>query len=348
MGPTLDRRNVLRGCGALAIVSLAGCLGDDDETDDQTDDLPEHAEYIVEHEDQVELAYATQEAFDEITGMDQEDDADAQALLDPDDTLLWASLITVGAATAAGGLRLSNAGIDELLEEDDRDDWETTVDEIIGINDTTVLSGDIDTGEIGDELEATPEDERLALEFEVAEESDGFTIYEPVEDGLDDLFALSEDYIVTSDERGHFDAVLDHLQAEREPLASEMEELEWALKETGQADLVLAGYSGEVDADGGQDDEAEVGDEGDQAHSSTEIDEANAFTVATTLDGEEMDIEMAATWEEELTDEAAEEIDADFGSHADDRSMDIEGDRVTASGMYEEATILSVMNGSRE
>ncbi|SDJ55981.1 hypothetical protein [Natronorubrum texcoconense] len=351
----LDRRRVLRLTGATATASmaaLAGCTSADDGDDDDengADDNDENGDTETETDSEDETGesaglhdyerWLTSDADGELlfsyvdwAGLGEFEDDDDEPVPDEDDADVEDPMIElpmVGALIAAmsAGFAAPSAGLGPIVDlEDDTlaaDDAETTLDELLFVNETLLFLGDVATDEVVDAL-TEPDDDPYAAgaTFDHVDDVGDFELYESETD--DDGFgaassqavAVGADAILLANDSedvdgvDHVRSVLEAAEGDRERATDEREEFDWTLETAGEGHVVLGGYGGEEDLD--------------------DVEEANTIVSSLTFDadgGAEGD--FAATFET-IDDETESELETELGATADDRTLDIEDDRVTA------------------
>ncbi|WP_440764290.1 hypothetical protein [Natronorubrum sp. DTA7] len=349
----LDRRHLLRLTGATATASaaaLAGCTsaddGDDDDengdTDAETDPegetnessgLPDYERWLASDADgELLFSYvdwAGLEAFEDDDGDDPVPDDDPT---DAEDPMLELPLIGVFLAAMSAGFAAPSAGLDRIVDlEDDTlaaDDAETTLDELLLVNETLVFLGDVATEEVVEALTDTDDDPYAAgATFQHVDDIGDFGLYasEADDDGFgaasSQAVAVGADAIVLASDSEDVDGV-DHvrtvLEAEagdRERATDERDEFDWALEAAGEGHAVFGTYGGEEDLD--------------------DVEEASTIVSSLAFDADgSAEGNFAATFES-IDAETEAELEAELGATADDLSLEIESDRVTARASWE-------------
>ncbi|WP_436344539.1 hypothetical protein [Natronorubrum sp. FCH18a] len=364
----LDRRQLLRLTGATtagSVAALAGCTSDGDSSDDtgngddgNGDENGEETDPNGDALETAELSYErwlTSDADGELlfsyfdwTGLEDvdelEDDEDERLsewsedseVADPmiDLPMTGAFLVVLTAAFAIPG-----TGLERIVDmEDDAlaaTDAETTLDELLFVNETLCFLGDVETGEVVDALTDDGGDDPYASEtaFEHADDIGDFEIYEPDDSGDDDGYgtassetvAVGENAILVADDSETIDGI-DHVRSvleasDGETAADERDEFDWTLETAGDGHIVLGAYSN--------------GDELDDVEPGDDVEDANAIVSSLTFDEDGGAAgDFAATFET-IDDETEAEIESDLGATADDLRLEMEDTRVSASASWD-------------
>ena len=358
----LDRRRLLGLTGATAAASmaaLAGCTsadeGDDDgngaddsdengDTDEngdngepESEDASESTTYPTyerwlasDAEDELLFSYvdwAGLEAFedDEDEPMPDDDHTDAE------DPMLQLPMLGLFVGAMSAGFAIPGTGLDRIVDmEDDlaAADAETTLDELLVVNETVVFLGDIATDEVVDALTETSDDPYAAgTTFGHVEDVGDFELYESEtdDDGFgdpsDQAVAVGPDAILlasdseAADGIDHVRSVLETEAGDRERATDERDEFDWTLETAGEGHVVLGIYGGEEDID--------------------DVEEANTIVSSLTFDADgSAEGDFAATFET-IDDETETEIESELGATADDLTLEVEDGRVTAQASWD-------------
>lgn len=334
MVENLTRRQALQLGGATALIAVAGCIGDDDDTGGTTGDAPAYAEGIPTVDDEVFILYLDIEGLDELEDElededdgPQDDDSEFGEIEDPLLGLATAGLI--GIAFVAG-FAFIGTGLSGIL--DDEDEFETSISELYLANDAVVAGGDIDTDEVDDALTDVPEGGFMTA-YEQVDEVGNYVFYEPADGNQEQVLAVSDNRILLGDTRPEIDPIVETDSGDRAPAIEEYEAFEWLLSTAGHGHLVFAGYS----PDGFEDEEpAEVEGETDEFE---EIIGANGLSSSLTLGDREMNADLALEFDElseETRAEIEELLEEETAALAETYSLEFDGNRVVASATYSE------------
>ncbi|GEM_PF-1815804 len=329
MTPT--RRDVLTVAGTTALMATVGAVEAPTATaQDDTDELPAYSRWLTLDDDGLEFVYvdwATLEAFvlDDLADespdtveVPAEYDADPM-IAAPSDGLLWAFFFV--------GIDLGQYRLGRLLDDDEA--FESTVEELLLVNDAFALTGNMIPDELDDRLTAEAEAE-FFTQLERTDEIDGFDVYTPVEGDVEAAIATDSDALVVVDG--------EELSPGEEPLAV----LERTIGAAGgtvdrAADDApaldeLLGIAGDGDLTVGQYGDR-VGDDGVVDFGFEELEDAEAIVSSlSVVDDETSAGEFAAIVDD--PDEAA--LDALLGTSGDDQSVTVDGELVTATATYRE------------
>lgn len=356
----LDRRTLLKLTGATAAASttgLAGCLdtvglGGDEGTGGN---YPSYEGWLTPVDETIEFAFlewAALEEFDDFedetddlvasdAADDDSDDSGDSDLVDEEDPMLQApavGAVLVAISVEFGLWGTGLAGIATTNDDTDRQtavDFETTIDELLLVNNGIVLVGDVDTAEIVEKVTSEPEDEyAMKTSYERTDEYGGYEIYEPVGDedrfgsSPDNAIAVGDDAIVFSDGTEATAAADDvrTLLAVREGdgdrATDALAEFGWLLETAGDGQMVFGSY-GDTEDDSTADPEE-----------AAESEFQNAIGLVSSLSiGNEVTGEFAAVFET-IDDETEANLEAELGTSAKDVSIEVDGDRVSASATW--------------
>lgn len=222
------------------------------------------------------------------------------------------------------GLDFAQYGLGRLLVEGA---FETAVEGLLSTPATLVATGDVETDEIDAELTAEPEFD-FQTQLEETGEIGGYTVYTPVEAGIDVALAVGGDALVYVDgaalEAGtaptaRLERAIGAAEGSLERASDESETVAWLLENAGGGDVVAGQYGDQnddlvdFDYDGLEDAEGVV-------------------SSLTAIDAETATGEFAAVVDD--PDEAT--LEATVGASGEDRSIDFDDDRVTATATWEE------------
>lgn len=331
--PSLTRRRFVAGSLAAAATTLAGC------TSPPTDGPEPYAEWLPAKPSGTVTAYIDFTLSEETSqinpvlplvvpsgsqgGSGGNLAPTLSSLEDIDDPLLTFPLKTGGRVLAGGIITLAVVGLGDLVDPSQPASGMT---EVFFADGTTVGMGDLDPEAVGERLRTGPEQSR----FESVGESGDFTRYEFVE-GDDGFAAVSETTVVVANSRERVERVLATHRGDREDAAA-ADETFASLLDATDTGHVLVGWDGPVDlgqftlGTGGVESAEGVVAESDDVVSSVRFDpddgELTANLALSAADG---------------VDESR--FDERLGSASADRSLSVDGNRVTASGTYTEETV---------
>ncbi|AFZ73888.1 hypothetical protein SAMN05443661_1449 [Natronobacterium gregoryi] len=336
----------LTGATAVAAVGTAGCLGTVGLTDDGA---PSYSPWLGHTGDQglfyASVDWAAFERFDDLAEeFESAADDPSETPADRDDPMLALPTVGVVAVGFGASLTLLGTGLGDLVTFDGEREFETAVDEITIVNDVLVLAGDIDRDEIDEVLTAaSADDPDTNTAYEQTTEIAGFDVYEPLEeDGLD--FSLTDEKTVAVGDdavllapnsegdgidrlRGPIEAYADDGQ----PYADTNDDLEWLLSTAGSGHVAIGSY-GITDRESESDRDLEH----DVDETGTPLDDAAGVVASLTIEGEsQASVELAATFDELDTDAEAT-LESRLGSSAAEIEYEVDDDRLTASGTWDE------------
>ncbi|RQG97935.1 hypothetical protein [Natrarchaeobius chitinivorans] len=328
---TLGRREVLQLAGTTAIagtLGLAGCTTADARSMLEDDDLPVYSRWLTlengglefTHVDWTSLEGYVEDELEEVQPTDEEAvpaeyEADPMIVL-PSEGLLSAYFFV--------GLTLAPYGLGRILE----DDLESTVEGLLSTNEAFVVTGPIEPAEIDDRLTDEPDSE-FFRQFERTDEIGDYDVYTPVDDD-DVAIAVGTDALVVAMGDGEDDDVdaADPTTVLQTTIATgadgvdratdDEESLEW-LVGTASGDVSVGQYGDRVDIDA----EFEGLDGTDGFVSSLSVEDAETSTG-----------EFAAI----IDDPDERTLEGVLGASADERSIDVDDDRVTATATWREVS----------
>lgn len=339
MERTLDRRTALRLGGAATVAAVAGCSalpgGGDSSGSGQ------YSQYLGVRDNQVFFAYADFEALEELDtgtqggggsggGPDFED-----PMLAPAGGLI---LIVLSA-----GLQLGTLGLGGLTQTEEESELDSQASQILLANETVVVIGDMDTGEIDDLLTSSSEENTLATEFEQTEESGGYTFYEPAGDSdavgsQGSIIAVSGNELLTATSREAIDSVVNAKNGDGRA-TDEFDEFQWLIDNGGDGHIAVGGY--------GPDGFESSGSGGDSTGSGLSVvEESGGFVGSISLDGEDATSVLAAS-SDRISEGQQSQIESEFQSDRTEVSIDFQGDgRLVAEATYSRDVLESGGSGS--
>ncbi|WP_235019746.1 hypothetical protein [Natrialba sp. INN-245] len=325
---TPSRRRTLELIGAAATVTV-GIAGSPTVTAQETDDLPAYTRWLTIEDDGLEFVAIDWAALEEETQRELEEAEPSEEVPDEfrDDPMVEPVSTGLLAAYFAVGLGLSQYRLGRLVDDDA---FETAVEELLVVNDAVIVAGDVDTAEIDDRLTAEPAAEFLR-QMERTAEIGEYDVYTPVEEDADAVIAVSDDAIVFVDGT--------ELEDDAEPMtrletitaasvgdadrATEISDVvAWLVETAGEGDVTVGQYGDRLTADenGGITDVTFEG-----------FEDADGVVCSFTVDGAETATgEFAAI----VDDPDDGDLEQRLGASADERSVDVDGNRVTATGTW--------------
>lgn len=332
----LGRRNFLKVGGVATLTATAGCLGVLDDGDgDGGGDVPEYEQYLATGDDEVFFAYADFEGLEEIEDQSDGDGGGGEGDFgDLDEPLLAAPMAGIFLLAFGAGFTLASGGLGGLFGDQEESDLESRADQVLVVNEVTVVAGDLDTDEIDGRLTSEQESDFFAVQYEVDEEVDGYTFYAPPEDAEAPVFAVGENELVAASERSGVKSVIDAIGGDGRA-TGEFDEFEWLLEAAGDGLIALGGYGpdGFEEPDAGSEESGQEQPNPDEALS--ELDGANGVVSSLGFSDEQADATLAASFDD-LDEDQRGTIESDLESDRVDVSVEFDGGRVTANATYSE------------
>jgi len=324
---TVDRRTVLEIAGGT-IVGSALHNADWPTSILSTPDgeMPTYSDWLTLEEGAVTYTHVDWTALEEYVMAELEE-------TDPDEELPEAYEDDPMIAPASDGLlstylfgtfSLAAYRLGRLLEDEA---FDSRVEALLDVNDAFVLEGAMEPAELDEQLTAEPEAE-FVTQMELTDAIDEYDVYEPI-DGDDVVIALGSDALVVI-ERG--ESAQDELQASLETVlgaasgdleraTDESEDFALLVETAGHGDVSVGQYGGPFETDEFQH-PAFAG-----------FEEATGFISSLTVEDEET---LTGTFGALLEDPDEDALEARLGVSADERSIDIADDRVTATATWRE------------
>ncbi|ARS90659.1 hypothetical protein [Natrarchaeobaculum aegyptiacum] len=306
---------------------------DDGDSDDPVDEdaLPDYSRWLVLEDGALEFTAIDWDAVGEdvraeleaAEGVEDDPDVPSEYEADPMVVLpsegLYSSYLLVT-------LSLGQYGLGRLLEPEA---FETTVEDLVVVNDVTVAAGEVDADEIDGQLTADP-DNGFATQFEQTDEIDGADVYAPVE--TEDVpeqvaIAVDDETIVIADREADDDPVATletvlEAEAGDGDRAADEADVAWLLEAAGDGDAVVGAYG-----------EPTTGDDGLVGPEFEALADAEGIVVSTTPEDEEA---ATGTLAAILPDPDEDPLLDSLGISADERSFSLEDGNVTVSARWEE------------
>ncbi len=263
-----NRRALLKQTGALATAAtagLAGCLEVLASVDEEQP--PAYINRLGTDDDGwVDFGYVD---WDGLTATVREEDVaeEYEAQLDPGEVMHGYPLEGITTLAERLTVELAGPGLEDLLRpyssfgefDDERDEteldeeYDSTIEDVLAVNEALVLSGSIDIDEIAAVLTESSEEDTLRREYERTDVREGYDIYTPAdgEFGLGDpTLAVSENAIVSAqgdDGIEPITAVIETTTGESARASETIEEFDWLLDHAGDGHIVFGGYGEPTD-----------------------------------------------------------------------------------------------------
>lgn len=333
----LDRRRFLQASGAVAVTAVAGCselTGNGD--GDGGGGLPDYEQYLSVSDGEVFFAYADFQGLEEFD--DSEDSSGDGNMEDLDEPLLAAPIGGIFLLAFSAGFTLAPAGLGGLLELDGESDLESEGNEVMLVNGTSVVVGEMDTDEIAETLTEEPADDDLfGVQYEENGELGDYTLYTPVE-GDSAVFAVGETELLAAQEQSDIESVVDAIDGDGRA-AEEFDEFEWLLETAGEGLIAFGGY-GPDGFEGPEEDDAsgEAGETQEPEESLESVGEANGVVSSLSFTESTVDAVLAASFDD-LNDDQRSEIESEFESDRTEVSLTFDEGRLTAEATYEEEAL---------
>ncbi|MEY7848681.1 hypothetical protein AB7C87_05700 [Natrarchaeobius sp. A-rgal3] len=334
---TSDRRDVLEFAGATAATILAsglvGCVGVD--AQEAADDVPAYTRWLAIEDGGLEFVavdwaalegYVEDELADIQPGAEEEavpPEYEADPMIAPASEGLLEAYFFVG-------LDLAQYGLGRLLE---ADAFESTVAELLLTDDALVVTGAMDPGELDAQLTGEPALEFIQ-EFEQTDEIGEYDVYETVAADDDAAIAVADDalLVVPDDATGDdptaiLEATIAVGEGDADRAIDDSGALAWLIETAGDGDVAVGQYGDSIAVTDG---EGLV----DLAFGTFEgLEGADGVVSSLTVDDAETSTGDFAALVEDPDEATLEEV---LGASADETSVDVEDDRVTATGIWTE------------
>ncbi|MFW6382824.1 MAG: hypothetical protein ACOCZD_02165, partial [Haloferacaceae archaeon] len=302
--------------------------------------------YLSVSDDEVFFAYADFEGLEEFD--DGEDSSGDGNMEDFDEPLLAAPMAGIFLLAFGAGFTLASGGLSGLFGAQEESDLESRAEQVLVVNEVTVVAGDLDTDEIDGRLTSEQESDLFAVQYEVGEEVDGYTFYAPPEDAEAPVFAVGESELLAAQEQSDIESVVDAIDGDGRA-AEEFDEFEWLLETAGEGLIAFGGY-GSDGFEGPEGDTEGSGDGGggetpDPEESLGSVGDANGLVSTLSFTESAVDAVLAASFDD-LNDDQQSEIENDFESDRTDVSLTFDGGRLTAEATYEEEVLEEAGTGT--
>ena len=320
---TPNRRDVLWLAGTAAIATVGTSVWPSvvAQGEDETD-LPEYSRWLTLEDGRLEFTvvdWAALEAYVEDEFEDVGPDEEVPEEFEDDPMIAPASegLLSTYFFVA---LTLAPFGLGRLLE---AGAFESTVEGLIEGNEAFVVTGEIVVEEIDEQLTAEPVADFMR-QLEVTDAIGEYDVYTPVEGETDTAIAVGDEALVVAAGADTADAAMATLETaigadegDVDRATDESEEVAWLLETAGDGEVCVGEY----------------GDLAEPTFDFEGLEDAAGVVSSLTVEDEETSTgDFAAIVDE--PDEAT--LEAVLGASADERSIDVDGERVTATGTWRE------------
>ncbi|RQH03531.1 hypothetical protein [Natrarchaeobius oligotrophus] len=320
---TASRRAVLERAGITTVaVATAGRLTIDAGT--TSDDEPPEFSRWLSPEDVVEFTFVDWASVEEdVRGELEQAQADEEIDVPPEyenDPMVAPASDGVLSTYLFVGLDLVEFGLGRLLDDEA---FESTVDGLLRTGRAFVATGEIDPDEIDERLTGEPEFE-FVVQMERTDEIGEYDVYTPIDD-REAAIAVGTDALLVVDEgddpRAVLESIVDVAEGDTERATDDSEPFAWLLETAGHGDVVVGQYGGPFDAE-------------DLVHPALDpLAGAAGFVSSLTLEDE---MTSSGTFASVLDDPDEAALEDLLGVSADERAIDVDGDRVTATGTWRE------------
>ncbi|SEH12965.1 hypothetical protein SAMN04487967_1059 [Natronorubrum sediminis] len=326
---TPNRRDVLEfaAATATATVATAGTTGSlTVATQEGSEEPPAYTEWLTLEDGALEFAYldwATIDDYvgDELAEAEPDDEVPAEYEADP-----MIAPVSEGALSTYFfvGLDLGQYRLGGILDDDDA--FDSSVSDLVQTPETFVVIGSIEPAEIDERLTADPEAEFIR-QLERTDEIGGYDVYTPVEGSEEAAIAVGSDaFVVTDagDPLAALETTIDASEGDVERATDESETFEWTAASAGGGDAVVGQVGGGVQAD----------ENGAFVDFSFEgLEDAESIVSSLTVEDEGT---STGTFAAVIDDPDEATLEETLGTTGANRSVDIDGDRVTATATWEE------------
>lgn len=328
----MKRRNVLRAGGLTAVISLGltgaptvsvRTVGEARAAGDEA--RPEYERWLALDEGALAFDYvdwATLEPFvaTELEEADPDEEVPDEYTTDPMIAPVSEGLIS---AYFFVGINLAQFGLGRLLDADGP--FESTVEELLEVDDAFVVTGAITREEIDAELTAEPIADFMT-QLERTDERDGFDVYESLDNEAavavgDDAIVVVDGTEVEDDSMAVLEETIDVAAGDVPRATDDSEAVAWLLEAAGNGDVAVGEFGGPFDVD-------------ELRHPSlAPLANADGYVSSFTVEDEET---LRGDFAAILPDADADELEGIVGDSADERTIDVDQERVTATGEWRE------------
>ncbi|SIR97853.1 hypothetical protein [Natronorubrum thiooxidans] len=326
---TPSRRDVLRLAGTTATAAMApvGIAGTVTVTAQEPvdGDLPAYSQWLPVDDGGLEFAFVDWAALDEYVQDELETANPNEAVPAAYEADPMIAPVSEGSLSTYlfVGLTLGQFRLGRLLDDEA---FESTIEGLLRTTDAFVVTGRIDPAEIDAQITAAPEAEFIR-QLERTDEIEGYDVYTPVSEATDAAIAVGDEALVivtgedpnaADDPRTRLERPIGASTGTADRMTDASEAFAWTLERAGDGDVIVGQYG---DGDGVVD------------FAFDGLEDAESIVSSLTVEDEETSTGEFAAVIDDL-DEAT--LEAVLGASADERSLDIEDDRVTATGMWRE------------
>ncbi|MFP8951608.1 hypothetical protein ACLI4Z_01370 [Natrialbaceae archaeon A-arb3/5] len=340
---TSNRRDILEFVGATATATmvasgLAGCVGVEAQ---EADDMPAYTRWLAIEDGGLEFVavdWASLEGYveDELEDLQPGAEEGVPPEYEGDPMIAPASEGLLEAYFLVG-LDLAQYGLGRLLE---ADAFQSNVAELLVTDDALIATGEMDPDELDSQLTGEPALEFIR-EFEQTDEIGEYDVYETVttDDSADDNAAIgvADDALVvvpgeeitasSDDPTTALEATIAVGEDDADRAVDDSEAFAWLVEAAGEGDVAVGQYGGRIAA---ADNEGLV----DLAFGAfEELADADGVVSSLTVDDAETSTGNFAALIDDPDEAALEDV---LGASADERSVDVDEDRVTATGTWTE------------
>lgn len=344
-----NRRDVLKATGATATaatVGLAGCL--EVLASWSEEQPPAYRKHIVTDDTGwVGFGYVDWDELTTVTGSDANTESESGYELDAAEVMHGYPLegvisltdrLTVGlAGSGIGGLVRPYPALEGLDDEQrgsgTAETFESTVGEVMTVNDTLVLLGSIDVDEIVTHITESPAEDTVRREYERSGEQSGYEIFTPIDSGSSlgtPALGISDDTIVAAggeDGPESNTASLETITDGGERATDTIDEFDWLMEQTGEGQIIFGGYGESTSFP--QDPSEHWGNTDSIAQSFTQfVDAKGAVGSLSIEDDETTSATLAIDYQYDTIDDSFEAaLRGRLASGATDRSIEVNSDR---------------------
>jgi hypothetical protein len=336
---TYTRRDALTLAGTTAAIATVGTTGAvATATQEADDDLPTYSQWLVLENGGLEFAFLDWADLEEFVAGEFEEaepDEEIPSEYEADPMVAPVSEGALGTYLFVG-LDLAQYRLGRLLDDDG--EFDSTVDGLLRTPEAFVALGRIDPAEIDAQVTAEPEAEFIS-QLERTGEIGAYDVYTPVDNGPRAAIAVGDDALAVASEVddpvGRLETLIDVSAGDLERATDDSEAFAWALESAGDGDAVVGQYGLEAGSAG------ETGGVVDFDYE--ELEDAEAIVSSLTVEDLETSIgEFAAVIDD--PDEAA--LEGLLGASGENQSVDVEGDRVTATATWREEAVTGPRSSS--
>lgn len=344
-----DRRDVLKATGATATaatVGLSGCLKVLASWSEEQP--PAYRKRIVTDDDGwVGFGYVDWDELTTITGADEDSESEPGYGLDAAEVMHGYPLEGVISLADRLTVELAGSGIGGLLRPypaleglDDKqrgsetaETFESTVGEVMTVNDALVLLGSIDIDEIVTHITETPEEDTVRREYERSGEQSGYEIYTPVDGGSSlgtPALGIGDDAIVAAGGEDGIEsnaASLGTITDGGEQATDAIDEFAWLMEYAGEGQIIFGGYGESTSFP--QDPSEHWGNTDSIAQSFTQFVDAKGAVGSLSIEDEETtSATLAINYQYDTIDDSFEAaLRGRLASGATERSIKVNSDR---------------------